>query len=125
MEIKTFFFDTYALYEIAKGSESYAPYSGHVAIMTTKLNLMELFYGLLLKHGEGIANKYFDYFLQYCVGISDEIIKRAMAFRAANKKSKEFSYVDCVGYILSLELKATFLTGDGAFKDMPNVEFVR
>ncbi|MBI2583597.1 MAG: hypothetical protein HYW25_02930 [Candidatus Aenigmarchaeota archaeon] len=124
MEIKTFFFDTYALYEIAIGNRNYAPYAKNVAIVTTKLNLMELFYGLLTKYGENVADKFYNRFLPYCIGIPDEIIKRSAVFRAANKK-KGFSYIDCIGYILSMELKIKFLTGDGAFENMPNVEFVK
>ena len=46
MEIKTFFLDTYALYEIIEGNENYIEYTKNVAIVTTKINIMELFYVL-------------------------------------------------------------------------------
>lgn len=124
MEIKTFFFDTYALYEIAIGNKNYNPYTKNVAVVTTRLNLMELFYGLLTKYNKNIADKSYDYFLKYCINISDGIIKNAALFRAANAK-KGLSYVDCIGYILAMELNIKFLTGDDAFRNMSNVEFIK
>ena len=57
-EIETYFFDTYALYEIFNQNANYKKYSNNINIITTRLNLMELHYGLLLKYGINIANKW-------------------------------------------------------------------
>lgn len=64
MEIRTLFFDSYALFEIAAGNISYEPYTKNTAIVTTKLNLMELFYGTLVKRGRAAADRYYDYLLR-------------------------------------------------------------
>ena len=124
MEIKTFFFDTYALYEIIEGGENYKRYTKSIVIVTTKLNLMELFYGLLIRYDEKTANNFYEKFLSYCTGIEDNIIKKAMIFRALNKK-RNLSYIDCIGYILAKQRNVKFLTGDKEFENMDNVEFVK
>jgi len=124
MEVKTLFFDTYALYEIIEGSENYINYIKNIAVVTTKLNLMELYYGLLIKHNEKTANHFYNKFLPYCTGIDNDTIKKAMMFKSLNKK-KDLSYVDCVGYIISKQRNIKFLTGDKEFEDMENVEFVK
>ena len=124
MEVRTFFFDTYALYEIIEGGENYKRYTKSIVIVTTKLNLMELFYGLLIRYDEKIANNFYEKFLPYCTGIEDNTIKKAMIFRALNKK-RNLSYVDYIGYILAKQRNVKFLTGDKEFENMDNVEFVK
>ena len=119
-----FFYDTYAILEIIKGNDNYDNYLRDVGVVTTKLNLMELFYRMYILHGIEIAEFYYQKYLPFAVEISDSSIKKAATFRAENRK-KDLSYVDCIGYILALENKIKFLTGDRQFKDMENVEFVR
>lgn len=48
---ETFFFDTYAIYEIYQGSENYRPYT-NCKIITTKLNLFEI-YQVISRNGDG------------------------------------------------------------------------
>lgn len=124
MEIKTFFFDTYAFYEIIEGNENYRAYAKNVAIVTTKLNLMELHYGLLIQYGKKGAERYFDGLSKFAIEISDEMIKKANEFRASLKK-KNLSYVDCVGYVIAKSRNIKFLTGDKEFEGLDNVEFVK
>lgn len=124
MEIKTFFFDTYAFHEIITGNPNYRNYSGNIAIITTKLNLMELYYGLLVKYSKEVADKYYDSFIEFCVDITDDIIKKAMIFRHMNK-ARNLSYVDCIGYVVAKTRNVYFLTGDEQFRDFSNVEFVK
>ncbi len=124
MEIKTYFFDTYALFEIISGNPDYREYSYNIAIITTKLNLMELYYGLLVKHGNEIADRYYDELVKFCIDVTDEIIKQAMVFRHINK-GRNLSYVDCIGYILAKSRNINFLTGDNEFEGMDNVEYVK
>ncbi|MBU2099812.1 PIN domain-containing protein [Candidatus Micrarchaeota archaeon] len=124
MELNTFFFDTYAFYEIIKGNSNYRPYSKGIAIITTKLNLMELYYGLLSNYGIETAEKHFQRFSKFCVEFTDENIKNAMQFKAKNKE-KKLSYIDCIGYIIAIEKNIPFLTGDKQFKLLGNVEFVK
>lgn len=120
MELKSYFFDTYALYEVIQGNKNYSKYVTRVGIITTKLNLMELYYGLLKDFGAETADQYYDYFMQYCVNFSDEAIKAAMTIKIKNRK---LSYVDCIGYTIAKQFNIPFLTGDKEFKDMENVEY--
>ena len=123
-EETAFFYDTYAILEIIKGNENYSKYVKNTGIVTTKLNLMELFYRLYVLHGLKIAEFYYQKYLPFAVGISDSLIKKSAIFSAENKK-KDLSYVDCIGYVLALEHKIKFLTGDMQFKEMDNTEFVK
>ena len=124
MEIKEYFFDTYALYEVIKGNNDYKRFTSGCAIITTRLNLMELYYGLLLKHGENTAERYYDVFKEYVVDIDDDTIKQAMQLKKQHKE-KNLSYVDCIGYTISIKRNIKFLTGDKEFKNLPNVEYIK
>lgn len=124
MEVTTYFYDTYAFYEIVKGNKNYNKFSSSVAIVTTRLNLMELYYGLLIKFNKNTADRYYDELLKYVIDIDDETIKQAMIFRVLHKL-KDLSYVDCVGYIMAKQRNIKFLTCDQAFKNLDNVEFVK
>jgi len=123
-EIKTFFFDSYAFFEIANGNLAYEPYTKAISIITTKLNLMELHYGLLRMEGEEEADRIYEEYVKFVIDFSDEDIKEANNFRLKNKK-EDLSYVDCIGYILACKNGVKFLTGDSKFKDLDNVEFVK
>ncbi len=124
MELESFYFDSYAIYEIIIANPAYKRYTTGVSVITTKLNLMELYYGLLLTHNKEIAEKYYDIFAEYAVEIDDAVIKQAMEFRFANKH-KNLSYVDCIGYTIARRRNTKFLTGDKEFKDMIGVEYVK
>ena len=121
---RTFFYDTYAIFEIAKGNPNYDDYTDNIGIAITKLNLMELYYKFLINFGIEMAELYYEKYKQFAVDISDTLIKNAMILRAKHK-SKDLSYADCVGYAFAIEHKIKFLTGDIQFKDIENVEFVK
>lgn len=122
-EIKRFFFDTYALFEILHKNENYLPYL-KVGIITTRLNLMELHYRFLLLYGKEMAEIAFNRFLPFIAEISNEEIKESNYFKIKNKKRK-LSYIDCLGYTQARKRNIKFLTGDNQFKDIENVEFVK
>ncbi|PIN86173.1 PIN domain nuclease [Candidatus Woesearchaeota archaeon CG10_big_fil_rev_8_21_14_0_10_44_13] len=124
MELKTYYFDTYAFFEMISGNPAYRRFERDIALLTSRFNLMELYYGLVLKHGQSAAERYYGGFLKFCVEPDDETIKEAMIFRTRNKDLR-LSYADCIGYTLALKRRVKFLTGDNGFKDLPNVEFVK
>jgi hypothetical protein len=120
-----FFLDTYAMREYLKGSTSYKRYFDGQELMTSLVNLIELYYILLTEENEAFADKAHLAFKQYEVEITDEDVKKGMKFRLACKAKKEnISYADAIGYTLSGRLGADFLTGDDAFKEKARVEFV-
>ncbi|MEK6943562.1 MAG: PIN domain-containing protein [Nanoarchaeota archaeon] len=123
MSTEIFFCDTYALIEIIGGNENYKKYENS-ALVTSEFNLMELYYHLLRVYGKEKANRYFDYWLGFCVDLTHTAIKIGMEIKLANKKEK-LSYIDCVGYAFSLEREMHFLTGDSKFKTKEGVEFVK
>ncbi len=122
--IEAFFFDTYAFFEILQGNPNYQKYREGVSIVTTKLNLMELHYGLLLSSGKEEADLRFEEYSYYTTEITDSVLKKATVLKALHRK-KNLSYVDCIGYIIATIVGIKFLTGDEQFRDMDNVEFVK
>ena len=126
MEDEAFFLDSYAIHEIVEGSDSYKRFARRVKIMTTKLNLMEVYYSYLIKKGEGHAELVFNRFRGFCAEIGDEDYKNAMRFKASIRKERpksNLSYIDAVGYAIAKKHGLKFLTGDKEFKGMENVEF--
>lgn len=119
----TFFCDTYALIEIIGGSKAYNKYEDAL-LVTSELNLIELYYHFLRNYDKNSAEHYFNHWLELCVKISHSVIKVGMEIKLENKKEK-LSYIDCIGYSFSLQNNIFFLTGDSKFKNKPGVEFVK
>lgn len=118
----TFLFDTYALIEIFNKNSKYERYINDRVIINEFI-FAEYCYKLLLENIDNID----EYLQEMILGIirpSNEIIKKAMIFRALNKK-KNMSMTDCISYIQARELGIKFLTGDKEFEDLDNVEFVK
>ncbi|MBS3131570.1 PIN domain-containing protein [Candidatus Woesearchaeota archaeon] len=119
------FLDTYAIVEIIKGNPAYKKFADSASV-TTSYNLMELYYILLRLYDEKTAEKYYAQFRPICVPVSEDTVKQAMKFRLSQRKKKNLiSYIDCIGYIMSLELGIKFLTGEKHFTELKNVEFVK
>ena len=120
----SFFFDTYAFYEIIVGNPNYTLFTKDIKIITTQLNLMELYYQLLALYNKEDAMNIFYRYEEFIVPISNSTIIEAMDFRKQNYKKKS-SYADCVGYATARIMNVKFLTGDNQFKNFDNVEFVK
>ncbi len=120
----TLFYDTYALYAIAKGEENYRKFAKDYRVIITLMNLYELYY-TLIKEGEiNLAESFFNRLITSCVKLDPSIVKKAAVFRYKHIR-KKFSYLDCLGYATAMSLNLKFLTGDNAFKEIDNVEFVK
>ena len=116
------FFDTYALIEVLKGNSQYEPYRDQ-PIVTTLLNLGELYY-YLLKNGYSETLKIMKRFSKQLILLDESVVYSAMEFKYENR-GKNLSMVDCIGYIAALKAKMPFLTGDKEFENLPGVEFVK
>lgn len=126
MEGKAFFLDSYAIYEITAGNTNYRKYAQGIRAITTRLNLMEIYYAHLRK-GARYADDAYERFLGICSDFSDTEIKEAMKIKAKLKSENSKSNISCIdalGYTIALNRKLLFLTGDREFRGMVNVEFV-
>jgi|SRR3989338_10258284 len=122
-EYNSLFFDTYAFFEILRGNEEYKKYE-KFKIVTTKLNLLELYFGLLKNVKEEKAEYYLKKYYSFVIEFNEEIIKDAAKLK--NKLNKRnISMTDCIGYALAKQLGINFLTGDKEFETMGNVKFVK
>ncbi|MEK6960353.1 MAG: PIN domain-containing protein [Nanoarchaeota archaeon] len=117
-----FFFDLYALLEIVKGGEKYKHFT-ESDMVTSRLNLFELYYILLRDTDERTAllalDKYYDFSIDFDIATIQDASKMKLTYKRRN-----LSMADCVGYCLAGQLGIPFLTGDCQFRDMPNVQFV-
>lgn len=119
----SFFFDSYAFFEILRGSNGYGSYK-KCGIVTTKLNIFELYLGLLRDVNEKTAEENLNKYYPFVVDYDEQIIKDAAGLKHKLNK-RDVSMTDCIGYILAKRLRIKFLTGDKQFENMENVEFVK
>lgn len=118
-----YFFDTYAILEIINGNPNYSKFKD-LNIVTSILNIGELYYALLRDYNQKTADFWCDKIKFDLIKVTQDICIRASYFRYENKE-KKLSYVDCIGYQLALSYNLKFLTGDEKFKNLVNVEFVK
>lgn len=119
----SYFFDSYAFFEIIRENKNYLPYLS-AGIVTTKLNLFELYHGFLKGKDDELAKISLEKYYQFAVDFNGKAIEEAAKLKIALNK-RDLSIADCVGYALAKQLGIKFLTGDEQFKDMENVEFVK
>ncbi len=90
------------------------------------LNLMEVYYAVLTDYGQASAEKAYSAASKYAVEFGDQDVKEGVKRRLALRKERlDLSHADSLGYTVSLRLRLKFLTGDEAFKNLDNVEFVK
>ncbi|MBI4155469.1 PIN domain-containing protein [Candidatus Woesearchaeota archaeon] len=119
------FLDTYAIIEIDKGNISYKKYTlKPLSAITTLFNIIEVYFVYLKIYNKKEAERIFNIIKPLVIHVDDFILKEAMEFKLINEKIR-FSFADCIGYTTALKYKAKFLTGDFAFKNLDNVEFVK
>lgn len=124
--MSTFLFDTYALICLIQNRQSYKHFADSI-ILTTQLNLIELYYSVLGDHGEKTAKLIYRRFRNCVVTISDDVIFQAMKFRFDMKQDTKcnLSYIDAIGYQCARSLSIPFVTGDKEFEGIKGVEFVK
>lgn len=120
---ETFFFDSYAIFEIMKGNKNYEKYT-KTLIRTTKLNLFELYHGFLKDSENEKAETSLEEYYKFCIDFDRQTIKEAAELKIKLNK-RNVSMADCLGYTLAKQLGIKFLTGDKEFENLDNVEFVK
>lgn len=119
-----YFFDSYPIIELILGNENFARFE-NVKIVTTVLNMMEVYYFLLREFNRGTAEYWMRKLDVELINIIRlDVALEAVSFKFENKKEK-LSYVDCLGYVMARKFRMKFLTGDIKFKGKENVEFVK
>ena len=116
-----YFFDSYAILEVVFGNPNYKKYFD-VDVVTTKLNLFEVYHSLVRRLGHDLAQRTLNAYYEDVLDFDKKTIVTGAMLKMSQK---QLSMADCIGYILSLQLGIKFLTGDKAFEHMENVEFVR
>ena len=107
------------MFELVKGSPKYRRYLP-ATLYTTIWNLVEL-YAVVRRHfDQEQARRQFARFRSLAVDTPDDLLREAMELKAAQAG---LSYADAIGYTAARRLGARFLTGDPAFRKMPDVEF--
>ena len=118
-----YFFDTYSIIELIRGNKSYEKYE-ELEIITGILNLTELYWIFLNKYNRKTADYWAKKLSFNIVNFTKIECIEATRYRHSRKKD-DLSFVDCLGYILSIKNNIKFLTGDKHFEGLDNVEFVR
>lgn len=122
-----FLADTYAFIEHSGGSPRYARIFRQNALATTSLNVVEI-YSTLIRRGVASeeAREYARACLALVLPVPARTALRAGEFHAELRKTGvKASYIDAWGYAAAELLGRRFLTGDEAFRGLPNVEFVK
>ncbi len=119
--METYFFDTYAFFEIIKGNPNYGKFQETKAV-TTIFNLMELSFGIRKKSTLEEAENYVKQYAPLLTDVKPEDIVKATQLKFENRK---LSSADTIGYIVARRISVNFLTGDKEFRHMKNVEFVK
>lgn len=104
-----------------RGNPRYRRYLA-AELRTSVWNLVELYLAVLRDRGEADAQRQFKRFRTIVVDPEDEWLFEAMALKLRRPK---LSYVDAIGYTAARRTGARFLTGDEAFRRLPDVEFCR
>ena len=119
-----YYFDTYALIEIGKGSPAYQRYKEDIKLVLHKLNIVELCYFLLREKRGHEMKACYAQLSKFHNEPPDDVYEDTSKMKY-HYKERRLSYIDCLGYCMARHLNIKFLTGDEKFKDLPGVEFVK
>ncbi len=116
----TYFFDTYALFELICGNPAYEKFQNAKGAITV-FNLMELCYSIRKKSTLAEAEKYVKKFAPLLIEVEPSDLLAATQLKFENR---QLSKADAIGYVVSRRIGVKFLTGDKEFKHMKNAEYV-
>jgi predicted nucleic acid-binding protein len=129
MRVRTladYFADSYAFVAHLEGNERYNRIFRTKILVTTALNVLEIYSTLLRRIDSREAKQLASAFLRCVVPVPEESVLVAGEFRRAMRsRRRDCSYIDSWGYAAAKHLKIPFLTGDPAFRGIENVSFVR
>ncbi len=118
--------DTYALFGLLEGNPRYRALFAHENVVTTALNVVEVYAVLLRRVEKEKAREFADSCLALAVDVPGGVALPAGEFRAQRAAAKKnCSHIDAWGYAAARALGRKFLTGDEAFRGLSNVMFVK
>ena len=121
-----FLADSYALVAFLEGNDRYVRIFRRKRMVTTALNVFEVYATLLRRVDEEKAKEVCSGLLPLTVDVPPEVALVAGDFRHRMRSIKrDCSYIDAWGYATARDLRVPFLTGDPAFRGIDHVEFVR
>jgi len=121
-----FFADSYALVALLEGNERYVRIFRRKVIVTSSLNLLEVYSTLLRRFDHDESRELTAGITSMIVPVPPETAYAAGEFRQAMRSQRrDCSYIDAWGYASARHLGIPFLTGDPAFRHVEQVEFVR
>ena len=121
MTEQLFFLDTYALFEIIRGNPAYEKFE-NAATATTIFNLAEFNWALKKEKDKFTSDSLTKKFESILVEVTVNDIISSMDFR---QTQKGLSIPDAIGYVIAKHLNAKFVTGDRAFENLENVEYIK
>ena len=83
----TYFFDSYALIEVYKGSKNYEKYKT-AGVVTSYLHVFEVYYSLIKEHSEEEIKDFFETIKNFCAELKFEWIPESAEFKKENKKKR-------------------------------------
>jgi predicted nucleic acid-binding protein len=121
-----FLADTYAFIELFEGNRRYRGLFKNHDLVTTSLNVVEVYSTLLRRIELDEAREFAQAALRLVIEVPRDTALRAAEIRTAMIHSKKnCSHVDAWGYAAAERLGREFLTGDEAFRDVSNVRFIK
>ena len=118
--------DSYAFIALFEGNERYRRLFSRGKLVTTAMNILEIYGTLLRRYGRDEALAFVRPILSMTVEVPAETAITAAEFRLRMSGEKRpCSHIDAWGWAAAKALGRKFLTGDSAFKGVENVEFVR
>ena len=115
--------DTYALVEVHNGNPKFAGFLTE-EVVVPDIIMAEFYAHIYSKYDLKTADYWRRKLSFLCKPVSLDILLQAVRFRIDNKE-KDFSFFDCVGYVFAIENNMKFVTGDGGFRQMKGVEFLK
>ncbi len=120
------FADSYALVAVLEGNERYVRIFRRKDVVTSSLNLLEVYATLLRRIDPVESRELASGILAMIVPVPPEVAFIAGEFRQSMRSHrKDCSYIDAWGYAAAGNLGVPFLTGDPAFRGVEGVQFVR
>ena len=121
--VSIYFLDTYALIEIIKNNKNFERFKDS-SNFTGLMNLLELHYYISKEFIKERADLILDKLKSIIIDFNLNDIKLASRFRIEHIK-KGLSFIDSLSYAMAKNRNFKFVTGDNAFKNLDNIEFVK